>query len=250
MKHLALPALCLLFAAGAASADPQIERFYGYGYDLQTGKYLYTEVYREDIDQGHWLSGHTSYYDVDGKRLGEKTLNFAADPYVPVYTLTLPGVGYSEGISKVSPDGVEMFKESRDKGRQTGRVDKVVPMAADSGFHSYLYDHMPELVAGKTLKFTFAAAGQLDSYSFRARKIGDTQFEGKPAIQLKVEPDSLLRLLVDPLILTYDPQSRHLLEYRGISNVINPATGKPYNIRMSYFSKPPDDAPKNLPPLD
>ena len=250
MKRIALSVAALLCCLSAAHADPQTQRFYGYAYDLATGKYLYTEVYHEEIDKDRWLSGHTTYYDADGKRLGEKTLSFASDPYVPVYTLSLPGVGYSEGISSVGPGGVQMFKESREKGRQTGSVPKVAQMAADSGFHSFLYDHMPELAAGKTVKFQFAVAGQLDSYSFRARKSGDTQFEGQPAIQLKVDPDSLLRYMVDPLILTYDPQSRRLLEYRGISNVINPATGKPYNARIAYYSKPPDDAPKNLPPLD
>lgn len=242
--------LLLALAAGAAHADPQTLRFYGFAYDLASGRYLYTEVYREEIDKQRWLSGHTSYYDPEGKRLGEKTLNFSSDPYVPVYTLDLPVVGYSEGIISVGPDGVQMFKQSAQKGRQTGSVPLSEPMAADSGFHSLLYDHMPELASGTTLKFRFAAAGQLDSYSFRARKIGDTVFEGKPAITLKVDPDSLLRFLVDPLILTYDPQSRQLLEYRGISNVINPATGKPYNARIAYYSKPPADAPKNLPPLD
>jgi hypothetical protein len=239
-----------LLAAGAAHADPQILRFYGYAYDLKSGRYLYTEVYREEIEQGRWISGHTSYYDADGRRLGEKTLSFASDPYVPVYTLELPAVGYSEGISAVGPDGVRMFKQSEGQERQTGSVPKVEPMAADSGFHSYLYDHMPELAAGATLRFRFAAAGQLDSYNFRARKIGDTSFDGHAAIRLKVDPDSLLRFLVEPLILTYDPQTRQLLEYRGISNVINPATGKPYNARIAYYSKPPADAPKNLPPLD
>lgn len=242
--------LALMLAAGSSRAESQTLHFYGYAYDLRSGKYLYTEVYREEIDKDRWISGHTSYYDADGNKLGEKTLSFASDPYVPVYTLSLPAVGYSEGISAVGPDGVQMFKESREGGRQTGSVPKQDPMAADSGFHSFLYDHMPQLVAGQTLRFRFAAAGQLDSYNFRARKIGETTFEGRPAIQLKVDPDSLLRFLVDPLILTYDPHSRQLLEYRGISNVINPATGKPYNARIAYYSKPPDDAPKNLPPLD
>lgn len=240
----------ILLGLCAAMAQAQTERFYGYAYDLDSGKYLYTEVYREDIVNGHWVSGHTTYYDADNKRLGEKTLNFTADPYVPVYTLSLPGVGYSEGITKVTADSVEMFKESREHGRSAATIAHDQPMAADSGFHSLLYDHMPELAAGKTLKFRFAAAGQLDSYSFRARKVGDTTFEGKPAIQLKVDPDSLLRYLVDPLVLTYEPQTRRLLEYRGISNVINPATGKPYNARIAYYSKQPDDAPKTMPPLD
>jgi hypothetical protein len=243
-------AVCAGVLSGAAWGDAQVLHFYGYAYDLSSGKYLYTEVYREDVQDGRWLSGHTSYFDADGKYLGEKTLNFAEDPYVPVYTLNLPGVGYSEGIAKVAKDGVDMFKQSSGQDRQTATIPHDLPMAADSGFHSFLYDHMPELLAGKTVKFHFAAAGQLDSYNFRARKTGDTQFEGKPAVLLKVDPDSLLRLLVDPLTLTYDPQTRRLLEYRGISNVINPATGKPYNARIDYYSKPPDDAPKNLPPLD
>lgn len=248
MKRSAALAAGLL--CGAAQADSQVLRFYGYAYDLASGKYLYTEVYREDVQDGRWTGGHTSYYDADGRPLGEKTLSFSADPYIPVYTLNLTTAGYSEGISRVGKDGVDLFKQSAGQDRQAATIPHNEPMAADSGFHSFLYDHMPELLAGQTLKFRFAAAGQLDSYNFRARKTGDTVFEGRPAVLLKVEPDSLLRFLVSPLILTYDPQSRRLLEYRGISNVINPATGKPYNARIDYYSKPPDDAPKNLPPLD
>jgi hypothetical protein len=242
--------LALLLAAGAVRAEPQTLRFYGYAYDLQSGKYLYTEVYREEVDGDQWVSGHTSYYAPDGSRLGEKTLSFASDRYVPIYTLDLPSSGYSEGITTIGPDGLHLFKQTREKGRQSGVVAKLDPIVADSGFHAYLYDHMAELVAGKTLKFRFAAAGQLDSYSFRARKTGDLSFDGRAAIRLKIDPDSLLRFLVEPLILTYDPQTRQLLEYRGITNVVNPATGKPYNARIDYYSKPPDDAPRNLPPLD
>jgi hypothetical protein len=249
MKRIALPACAWLFCC-AAQADPQVLRFYGYAYDLASGKYLYTEVYREDVDNGRWISGHTGYYAADGSYLGEKTLNFSGDRYIPVYTLTLPGVGYAEGISKVGKDSIDLIKLSREHGQQSASIPRSEPMAADAGFHSFLYDHMAELLAGQTIKFRFAVAGQLDSYNFRARKIGDTQFEGRPAVQLKIDPDSLLRFLVQPLVLTYDPQTRQLLEYRGIANVMNPDTGKPYNARIEYYSKPPDDAPKTLPPLD
>ena len=248
MKRFAALACALL--CGAAQADTQVLRFYGYAHDQASGKYLYTEVYREDVQDGRWVGGYTKYYDPDGSPLGEKTLSFASDRYIPVYTLDLPGAGYLEGISKVTATGVDMVKQTREHGHQTATTPRTEPMAADAGFHSFLYDHMPELLAGQTVKFRFVVAGQLDSYGFRAHKIGEVQFEGKPAVQFKIEPDSLLRLLVDPLVLTYDPQSRRLLEYRGIANVMNPLTGKPYNARIDYYSKPPDDAPKNLPPLD
>ena len=243
-----------LFAAALtstfAAAATDTQRFYGYAYDLKTGKYLYTEVYREEVDKGRWVSGETRYFASDGSAIGHKTLNFASNPYVPVYTLELPGVGYSEGISSVAGGVISMFKESRENGRQDGTVKLSGPMAADSGFHSFLYDHLPELVTGQTLNFRLAVAGQLDSFAFRVKKTGDTEFEDKPAVQLLIEPDSLLRFMVDPLQVIYDPSTRRLLEYRGISNVINPASGKAYNARIDYYSKPPPDAPKPLPPLD
>ena len=254
MKRLqilaALPLLCASTLALPAAAAPETMKFLGYAYDLKSGKYLYTEAYDEQVEGGHWERGSTKYYSADGKKIGEKSVDFSADPFVPVYRLDLPGVGYSEGISRVSADGIDMFKESREKGRQSATIKKSQQMAADAGFHAFIVANMAALVAGKTVPFKFGVAGQLDSYNFRARKIGDTEFEGRPAIRLQIEPDSLLRFAVDPLVLTYDPASKRLLEYRGVSNVINPTTGKAYNVRIVYTSKPPDDAPKNLPPLD
>jgi len=92
-------------------------------------------------------------------------------------------------------------------------------------------------------------AGNLDRYKFRARRVEDGQFQGRTAVRFRVEPDSLLRYLVSPLELMYDAESKKLLEYRGISNVHDPATGKAYNARIIYPDQPPADAPKVLPPL-
>ena len=102
---------------------------------------------------------------------------------------------------------------------------------------------------GETIKMRLAVAGNLDSYRFRLRKTGETTFDGKPAVQFKIELDSLLRLLVDDLQLTYEPEARRLVVYRGISNVHNPATGKPYNARIVYTDQAPEGAPDDLPPL-
>ena len=123
-------AATLLLAAFAVRAEPQTLRFYGYAYDLQSGKYLYTEVYRENVQNGRWISGHTSYYDAGGHRLGEKTLSFAADPYVPLYDLSLPSAGYAEGITEVGAGQVRLFKQTAEKGRQDGSVPRAEVLAA------------------------------------------------------------------------------------------------------------------------
>ncbi|ULQ45504.1 hypothetical protein JN531_010260 [Flagellatimonas centrodinii] len=236
-----------LLLASTLAAQAETVRFYGYAFDLETDAYLYTEVHEQEIVDGQWRGGRIRYFDPAGELIGDKPLDFSQSPYIPVYRLDLPYKQYAEGISAVD-DEVTLFKEV-DGTREEERVDARPMMAADSGFHSLLRDNFDTLMAGKTAKFRLLVAGNLDAYSFRARKVGDITFDGAPAVQLVVEPDSLLRLLVDRLELVYEPTQRRLLEYRGISNIHDPATDKPYNARIVYPSKPPAGAPETLPPL-
>lgn len=241
----------LLLAASlpAAAANEETLRFYGYAYDLKTGKYLYTEVHEQHAIGEHWLGGTMTYFDPQGKKIGYKTLDFSKDNSIPLYHLTLNGSGYEEGISAISSDKIELFKRhATGEKLETASVDRAAAMAADSGFHAYITSHFAELMSGQTVNFKLAVPGNLDAFKFRVKRIEDTTFEGAPAIRLRVEPDSFLRYVLDPLELTYEPKAKKLLEYRGIAN-IHDDKGKAYVARISYFSKPPADAPKNLPPL-
>jgi uncharacterized protein (DUF2147 family) len=236
MKPSILLAMTL---ATTAPLSALAETFNGYAYDLKTGKPLYTEV--------HDLNGNTgtvNYYALDGSLLGKKTLSFASDPFIPVFRMDMSKSGYAEGISAVG-GSLEMYKiKAAGQKEERSSVKKGSSMAADAGFHRFIQSRFADLLAGKTVAFQFAVPGQLDTYKFKAKKTGDTSFEGKPAVQFLVEPDSLLRVLADPLQLTYDPSNKKLLEYRGVSNVHNPANGKAYNVRISYFGQKPKDAGK------
>lgn len=224
-------------------------RFYGYAYDLESKRYLYTEVHEQKVVADKWLSGRIRYFDAGGKLMGDKVMDFSADPNIPVYELKLFEEGYSEAITAVG-DRVEMKKSRKGKTPQTASVARKPLTAADSGFHNLLRTHFADLLAGKKLAFTFIAAGNLDSYKFRATRIEDTTVNGAKAVRFYVEPDSLLRLVAPALTVTYDPVLQKLLEYRGISNVHDPKTGDAYNVRIVYPDQPPADAPKPLPPLE
>lgn len=233
-------------------SNVRVERFYGYAYDLDSKKYLYTEVHAQRYQGDHWLGGTITYYSPKGSEVGKKVLDFSKDPYIPLYRLDVKNVHYSEGISKITDDKVYLFKQNRgDASPQQATVDRKKDMAADSGFDSLIQAHFAELLKGKALHFPLAVAGKLDYYNFTISRLKDDTFEGKKAVRFKVELDSLLRLIAGkPLILTYDPDSKKLLEYRGISNLYDPKSDKPYQVRIDYYSKRPDDAPKQLPPLD
>ena len=227
----------------------EVERFYGYAYDLASGRYLYTEVHEQHRENGRWRSGSIRSYAADGRLIASKTLDFSAHPYIPVYRFELPAERYVEAITRVDADGVRLEKQVYGK-RSSRLLRPDADTAADSGFHSYLVDHLEELQAGETLALRFIVAGQLDVYRFRARRIAEIPFDGQPALRIRVEADSLLRLVAPALELVYQPQSGKLLEYRGISNVHDPASGKAYNARIVFPGQPPPDAPKALPPLE
>lgn len=244
-RLFAAATLLVATATHAAEGKP----FYGYAYDLDTGKYLYTEVHEPVFEGGRELSSTIRYYAPDGSLIGEKPLDYRADPYVPLFRLTLPKEGYVEAITGNGAT-VEMLKiDGKGKPEKRKSIRKEGLMAADSGFHHLLQAKLASIIAGQPLSFRFTVAGQLDSYRFRASKVGDSSFEGKPAVKLLVQADSLLRYLAPDLQLLYDPSTLKLLEYRGVSNMHDPATGKAYMARIVYYSAPPPDAPKNLPPL-
>ena len=250
---------CLAAAAGAVHAQVEptlkqnvtVQRFYGYAYGRDSHKYLYTEVYAMRFDaKGHWLGGTIRYFWADGRPIGHKVIEFTEDPFVPVYSLDLTGENYREGITKVAPDGVRVFKKShlnnivRDK-----TIGREPLQAADSGFDALITAHLDALMAGQAVYFDLVVPGQLDDYHLTVKKFADTTFEGQGAVIVKVKPNSLLSLLADPLFLTYSPSGK-LLEYKGISNILDPETGKVYSVDVVFPSTAPKDVPPNLPPLE
>ncbi len=222
--------------------------FYGYAYDLDNGEYLYTEVHQPNFEGGKEVASTIRYYTPDGKEIGRKTLDYRADPYVPKFRFDLPGEGYAEAIT-ANGESIDMLKISGKGKEKRKSIQRDGFTAADSGFNHAVQDNLPKLLKGEVVNFRFAVAGQLDSYRFKIKKVGDGTFEGKPAVKLLVQADSLLRYIAPDLDLLYDAEARRLLEYKGVSNIHDPSTGKAYNARIVYFSKPPQDAPKNLPPL-
>lgn len=250
MRRMAGWALMMLAATlpswPARAAEDTVRRFYGYAYDMDSGRYAYTEVHAQRIVDGRWRSGRIDYYAPDGRKLGDKRIEFGADPYVARYRMEMAG-GYGSAIAEDS--GVIVASRTENGRTESGRIDKPATTCADAGFHVYLRDHFDALLGGQTLRFNLVAAARLQRYRFRASKVADTQFDGRPAVVIRFEPDSLLRLLAGPVEMVYEPRERELVEFRGPSNVVDPGTGKPYTVRVIYPARPPADAPAALPPL-
>ena len=242
--------LCTLVWADWATAAQQIHRFYGYAFDSSSGEYLYTEVHQHAYEGERWLAGTIRYYSPDNQLIGEKTLDFSRDPYIPLFRLRLPGLHYEEAVTAVELNGIDM--ETLVNGhRLREHLPHEIGMVADSGFYSFMVDHLGEIQAGHSVRFPFAVAGRLNSYRFRLVRQEEAQVDGHPTLRIRAEADSLLRMVAPTLSFLYDLQTRYLIEYDGVSNIRNPVTGKPYSaVRVVYPGKPPLGAPAQLPQFE
>ena len=242
------PTRTLAAALLACSLTAHAARVIGYVRDANTQRYLYTEVHEQTLAaDGAMQTGVTTYYDPQGREIGRKTLDFRANRTVPIYRMDLPSMSYSEGISSNSPQ-VAMFKRDHDQEeRKTLPFDEGL-VVADEGFNQLLLDQLNEIRKGETIRFGLFAAGRTTRFSFRAKKIDERVVDGIAVMRVLVEPDSMLRILVSPLTLSYDIKTRRLMRYEGMSNILDPDTGKAYkHITITYGGTPPAEA--RLPPL-
>ncbi|WP_293628305.1 hypothetical protein [Salinisphaera sp.] len=247
------PAFCLLtgaaLAVGTATAIAQqsenasdMRCFNGYGYTLEGGDYRYTEHHEQRLADGKLRDWDVTYVGRNGETIATKQLEFADSDTVPTYTLEIPASGYREGIRHEGGEWTMFRRESRDAEEQTKTFTIDTPMAADSGFDPLVRQRFDDLTAGQTVAFNFAAAGRQAVIKLRAKQTGTTTFEGKQAVVFDAELDMfLVNFFVDSLKLTYDPDSKRLLEYRGIGNMHNDA-GEVYPVRVTYASDMPAEA--------
>lgn len=235
MRHWMMAALLVAMPAGAGEV---VNRFEGYVYDLEGGQYLYTERHEQRVVDGQWAGGTTDYVLPDGKVFGRKTYDFSGDASLPRYRLDLPVEGYSEGITD-NGASIEINHQRPGKKPVTRRVKKEGAVAADTGLPRLLLAHWDALMAGETVKFRIAAPSRMDTFKFKARRIDDTTFENKPAVRFQIDMDSMLNLFIGPIVFTFDAEQKRVKEFRGTTNIRNPANGQDYKVRISYYSTPP-----------
>ncbi|MAA74278.1 MAG: hypothetical protein CMN28_06180 [Salinisphaeraceae bacterium] len=238
-----LPALVALgFTSTGPARAAETQCFTGYAYHLEDGEYAYSEHHEQSIIDGETESWKVTYRSPAGEIIARKTLDFSANPFVPLYQMNMPGSGYMEGIRREDGQWQMLRREGEDAALETEDFEPNDRMAADSGFHPFVVSRFDSLMQGDTVKFRFAVAGRQSVIKMKSRRIDDGRFEGRPTVRFETELDMfLVSFLVDSLVLAYHEQTRELKEYRGLGNM-HDASGDPYPVRVSYYSEKPAEA--------
>lgn len=223
------PALAQAQAQAPDAATAQ-RSFSGRAVHAETGQWLYTEQHQQTLRAGRWVAGTIRYVAPQGQLLGEKKLEFGKDRFVPVMRTVYPTLQEEEAITQVA-DGTVTMETVKAGQRKTREVARTAGLAVDSGFHVFVQDRLEDLAAGRTVQMQLGVISQFDHFRFRIRRAEAT---AGPVIRLLVEADSMLRLLVPTVKLAYDLRSRDMLEYEGLSNLVDPQTRKAPVVRITY----------------
>lgn len=238
MKTQTLFSLVLLVISTPVLAEIQADihnaTITGFAYARGSDTLLYTENHRVQLRGKEIIDHKTDYKDAAGKVIATKWMDYTGHPFAPSFQLDDLRDGYIEG-AKHLPKGYAMYsREKTDKKMEEGTAKVTNKFVADSGFDLYVRARMPQLLEGKTQQFDMAVPSVQKVLSFEAVVLKQqTRLFERPAIYIKVQPATLLRLLVDPIYLTYDTETGELLRYEGLTN-IRDKTGNRHDARIDF----------------
>lgn len=237
MKRLMWLLVILANSAFAGTLEIEKDKNYtGSAFQLGGNKMLYVEKHHEINDAaGKHIKTVTQYMDPEGKEIARRTLDFSKSHITPDFVFEDYRSGYMEGASFQAGNKIKIFHRAlRTEPVMEKIIAKPTMAVIDGGFNYLVRSKFNEIVAGKIISFQFISAARLDYYQFRVRKEQEYVSKGKDLVKIILEADnSLLRLILDPITITYDKATKRIISYEGISNI--PAnSSKNYSVKLLY----------------
>ena len=228
---LAKALLLVLCVCSTLAYSKSVIEFTGTAYDIDSEKMLYREQHRINVNEaGEYLSSEVRYSGLDGNIIAIKTLDFSKSQTMPQLTFIDKRVDSNIKVDPLNGDAqntVRIFSE-RGEARKLSQV-KISSSASsiiDAGFDLFVIKNWQPLLAGKTIGMDFLALTRAQYIGFELEAVS-SKGRSDGLLVLSLRPSSFfIRLLMDPIYLTYDINSRRLLRFEGLTNIENVEGGQ------------------------
>lgn len=134
------------------------------------------------------------------------------------YELAFPLFGETGKIER--KDGKILMSYRTPKGEKTARLNWKPHYVIGPTIPEYVRAHWDEIMAGKSVDVKMIVAERLESFSFRLVKGPEVKFIGLDGVKVLFKPSNrMVRMVVEPVELTFDRQNRRTLRIAGRSLV-------------------------------
>jgi hypothetical protein len=200
----------------------------GNAYDRDDQKLRYQEYHYYSADG---LDHRVEYKDSQGNLLAEKTVDYRAGAMAPSFKQQSWLYPETLAVSVQAQQLLIQYTEGATEEKQT--VKRQQPLVVDAGFDNYIREHWQPLLDGKSLEFYFPAVTRLSLVKLRV-KLTSCSYPTESDNCFTINSASwLIRLLLAPIELGYDSQTRRLSRFRGLAN-LSDEQGKGLEVDIKY----------------
>ena len=233
--------LALFLLAGFADAADRSTQTTAEAFDLESGELLYREVHCVNADVSE---REVFYQGKDGELLARKLVDYRPGTTTPsfeqqnFYSSETIRVGLEQGKVKMEIVDTASLEPRSAVAVQPGAG---LPVVIDAGFDAFVREHWDELVAGDNREFQFPFADRESLVELRIGRLG-CSYDSLTDQCFRLDlANWFLRMVVAPIELGYDPDSRRLVRYRGLSNIGDAnGNGLIVDLRYDYRNIPRD----------
>lgn len=219
----------------------QLLNFEGKAINPETSDLLYVENHQAILnDAGEYLSAYITYSNPTGEIFAEKTLDYTKNALAP--DMMFHDKRSDERISvflNKAENYLQVLIETNEN-RKLSKVKLSEPLlVVDAGFDRLIDSRWNALRKDKELKFTFLAIMRAQLINFEAIEVK----ANTNSVSLELQPRNFfIDLLVDPILLEYELNTKRLLRFEGLTNIEKFKNGKRteenYVARIDYTYRP------------
>lgn len=227
-----LPTLLLAACAAAAGASEQVYR--GEARDAK-GALAYTEKHLVTFSEGRAGSSLTEYRAPDGALIAAMRSDYSRSVAMPTYVFEDLRRNYREGLRWQDGEYL-IFRQDGGLPEKTGKLAGKTGVFSCQGWHYYLVNNL-DLLEKDNLVLNLVLPSELRPFPFVVKALAADESKVSAELRLK---HWLFRYFAPKLRLLYDRKNRRLLEYHGISNILDQdGERQDVHITYSYTEEPP-----------
>lgn len=230
--------LMLLGTAQLALAQDLV--FIGHATDLDSDRLLYVETHRVQLDaSAQYQEAEVQYRDAEGELIALKKLDYRPHVLRPQLAFEDKRDGSRLRVENQNARIALETEQGKQKSRDIVRFSREDLVIVDAGFDRMVRKYWQNLLDGETIYFEFLALSRSSLVSFKLlQKSLDSGH-----MELAIVPTNwLVNMLMDPIELRYERDSKRLMEYRGVTNIRAWEQGKlsedNYHARIRYEYRP------------
>lgn len=200
-------------------------------YDIKTKELIYTEEHRVIKEDGLDVM-HSLYIDTNNKQIGTRKVVFENDR-VNQYELQQAHIDYRETVGR-NDNKINIAESDQGKQKEKSVTTKGINhVVIDAGFSNFIVRNWDQLLDGKTLKFNFASPSQMNVVKLQVKQAKTASGDTDNIMFNMTAANPFFKLLMTPVKIGYNAQTKQLAYYRGISN-LQDENGDYYDVEITY----------------